>query len=446
MISSSDFPDDHLTSLSYFNDPNPFDIPSDMELLERRDAEVKKHKENQKVLSKQSLVQRNSTIKSPIYSAGKSLSKKNRKSTASILENNTTIFGENQRRQQMNEFIEQKREIFLVQLLIDRKVKEIERISQTRKTEKKNLADEVAKISETSNQYKMTRNQIDSELQRGKTAMDEAIKHRTELAKELKQKRALVSSISSEIVKNEELLDSFKSYEDFLKKISPNETTPKDYFQRPAQLLYELEKIEKENLFLIRRCHELAESQETGLTRVSLELERTKNEKDRISNAMNGLEKIKKVDLSGHKMKDSGWVDDDLKIITNHVKKTYMTCFRVSADINALTMLERIENSLENLYSQCSQIDNEHLSKHLMKQEMSRRDVMKKQKQAKDEEEQRKKLEQAIERANKPIKRKMGRPVHERYLPIKSRRPYDEQRKEFEEKAQDEFLFGEITD
>jgi hypothetical protein len=46
---------------------------------------------------------------------------------------------EHQRREQMNELLCQKSEILLVQLLIDRKMKEIERISQTRKTKKKNI-------------------------------------------------------------------------------------------------------------------------------------------------------------------------------------------------------------------------------------------------------------------------------------------------------------------
>ena len=138
-----------LSRPAYLDQPNPFDLPPDQDLFSRRDEENQKLKEHQLKIAKRSLAERNSMSKSPLYGAGKTITKSRR----NLAESTNEFYiappvAEHQRKEQMHDFVEQKREIFLVQLLIDRKVKEIDRISQTRKTEKKNIKSFFLKIGE----------------------------------------------------------------------------------------------------------------------------------------------------------------------------------------------------------------------------------------------------------------------------------------------------------
>ena len=75
-----------------------------------------------------------------------------------------------------------------------------------------------------------------------------------------------------------------------------------------------------------------------------------------------------------------------------------------------------------------------------------RREEMRVALQKEKEQIQQEKKEQALARANKPIKKKMGRPVMERSLPRHFVKKDNEKllRLLAEQKAQEEFLFGEI--
>lgn len=433
--------------LTFMDEPNPFEIPSDVDMMLKRDKELQNIKDFQKKLKDKSLVQRDVTMKSSsIYSAGKQLTK-NFKSVSDSTSNLDIAppVAEHQRRENMSEFIDQKREIFLAQLLIDRKVKEIERISNMKKAEKQNIEEEEAKIAETLNQYKMTGNQIDAELTRGKKAMDDAIKRKAELSKELKKRRASVAIIKSEISKNEDLLESFKSYYDFLKKLSPlDDVEPTEYFKEPSQLLGEMEKVEYENLFLVKQCEEMYNDTENSLRAIGFEIDKTVGEKDAITARTNSIPAVEGFDYLPTNKQDTEYVESELTRLSNLVKKVYLACFKQNADLNTLTMLERIENGLEGMYSTCNGINSTFLYERQSLRDKKRREDQRVAANLKKLEEQRRKAEAALERAKRPIKRKMGRPLRERCLPIKSRRPVDDKAKQEEERAIEELLFGEI--
>lgn len=349
----------------------------------------------------------------------------------------------------MAEFIDQKREIFLVQLLIDRKNKEIHRIQNLRKTEKKNIVEEYAKIAETSNQYKMTTNQNEAELTRGKRTMDAAIRKRTELSKELKKKSAFVAVLESEISRNEETLYSYRNYAEFMKKLTPSDKKMLDYFSQPKVLLDELEKVENENLFLIRHCQELTDEQESGLRTVQSEIDKTDAESNEVIDAMNKLQHVDAVQLTGAGAlsKECDTLDAQRRRLSNLVTRTYKHCFGEAADVNTLARLERIENELEKMYHQSAAIDPAFMAAKQSEKDKARRDIQRKEKVERQEKEQKRKLEQALARAQMPIKRRTGRPMVERTLPLKlNRNPVDEKKKQQEEEQQDVFLYGAITD
>ncbi|OHT16169.1 hypothetical protein TRFO_42006 [Tritrichomonas foetus] len=353
---------------------------------------------------------------------------------------------EHQQRQQMDEFIGQRREIFFVQLLIDRKNKEIQRIQNLRKTEKKNIAEEEAKIAETSNQYKMTQNQIDAELSREKKNMEAAIKARTQSQKVLKQKTLYVDAITSENMKNEETLNTYKTYKAFLQKMTPPDVPMFEFFNSPQVLLDEIEKVENENLFLIQHYQEMQFEQETVTAVVKSEINKTTAESDDLINAIGKLNKIEQFQLINDKEnKENEILDDELTTLARIVTNTYEECFNETADVNTLTRLERLENELEMLYREMMKIDPDFIKSKQAEKDKKRREEQRKAKAEELQKEQARKHKQALLRAQMPVKRKTGRPVRERTLPIKlNRNPIDEKQKLIEEQAQEIFLFGNI--
>lgn len=427
--------------------PNPFDLPPDSELFAMRDREAQLQKEHQKKVMKQSLVERTLSCLPPLHSQSRHACRSVSESTAGF--QIAPPVAEHQRRQQMAEFVDQKREIFLVQLLIDRKNKEIQRIQQLRKTEKKNIREEEAKIAETTNQYKMTTNQMEAELTRAKKAMDAAIKHRTELSKELKKKKAYVAVVKSEISRNDETLEAYRTYSEFLKRLTPPDSTVQEYFNDPQVLLDELEKVENENLFLIQHCQELYYEQETGITSLTTQIDQVDYEacelKKGIEKLNDGLKVSTEFDTSTSSVanKESDQLELQLKRLSKYVSETYRNCFKETADVNTLTRLERIENELERMYRGSECIDPAFIAAKQTEKDKVRRDIQRKAKAEKQALEQQRKLDQALARAKMPIKRKTGRPCNERILPIKSKRPQDEKKKQMEVKAQEDFLFGD---
>lgn len=424
---------------------NPFDLPPDSELLQMRDEENRKAKERHQKLIKRSIINRSST--SLAHSNNQS-----RYGCRSNLDNREYGMGisppaaEHQQRQQMGEFVDQKREIFLVQLLIDRKNKEIQRIQNLRKTEKKNIAEEEAKIAEVSNQYKMTTNQIDAELNREKKSMDQAIKNRTMVQKKLKQKTLYVDAITAENSRNLETRAAYQNYYKFLSHMTPPDMKMFEFFSSPQVLLDEIEKVENENLFLIQHCHELLYEQETVTSAVKADIKSTVAESDELMDAIGKLSTVEQLSFAcDHSSPENEALEKEINKLAKIVTQTYEECFNESADVNTLTRLERIENEFEKMYREMETIDADFIKTKQTEKDKKRREEQRKAKAEEQQKEQARKHKQALLRAQMPIKRKTGRPVHERTLPIKlNRNTIDEKQKLIEEQAQDIFLYGDI--
>ncbi|KAH0790385.1 hypothetical protein GPJ56_005681 [Histomonas meleagridis] len=356
---------------------------------------------------------------------------------------------ERQQHQEMADFIQQKREVLLANLLIDRKEKEICRIQNLRKTEKKNLIQEESKIAETSNQYKMSTNQIEAELQRSKKAMDSAIHKKNDLLKELKKKKSLVDAMRHEISDNEESLDSYRKYDSFLKKLTPSGTEVFSYFCSPQVMLDELEKLENENLFLIQHCQSLNESQDTQLQNVQNAIETVSNESNELSLLVTNIEDtISQEEFltnSNDTVKECDLLDRELKHLSDLVNKTYQHCFNERTDMNALIRLERIERELSKMYQEADRIDPNFMHKKQSEKNRNRRDIQRKENAERLSKEQQRKLDQAIQRAQMPIKKNNGRKLNERKLPIKMGKKIDLKKKKIEEQQYDEFLYGPIV-
>jgi hypothetical protein len=424
---------------------NPFQLPADSDLFQLRDRQTEDAVRLRAKFQTKSLVDR--TTLSFESQAGSGLIFEESGDEGQGGPQLRPPTAEHQRRQQMPEFIDEKREILLAQLLIDRKNKEVERIQNMRKTEKKQIIEELGKIAETSNQYKMTTNQYEAELQRSKKSMDAAIKRRTELSKDLKKKTAGVSVLESEISRNEETLDSYRTYSTFLHRLTPSEADMSGFFTEPTVLLDELENVENENLFLIGYCQEMRDSQDNSVRRMDGSISAMDAETVEIEDAMERLNQIDDLtQLLSLSHPENDELDNSLNLVSQLVRKTYKQCFGDPGDINTLSRLERIENELERLYRQSSNIDASFMNSKQTEKEKARRDIQRREKAEQHERDQKRKLEQALLRAQMPIKRRTGRPVVFRTLPILgATNAAVDQKKQEEEQQQDELLYGELN-
>jgi hypothetical protein len=424
---------------------NPFGLPPDEELFDLRDRENEEQRERQASIMRTSLVDRTMSALPPLHSREGAVGGRTGIASSGAPQIAPPV-AEHQRRQQTSEFVDQKREIFLVQLLIDRKNREIYRIQNMRKTEKKNIIEDQAKIAEELNQYKMTANQYDTELQRAKQILDKAIRRRTELAKEQKKKGSFVQILESDITHKEDALEAYRTYSEFLKRLAPVDLLPMEYFTSPDVLLLELENIENENLFLFRHCQGLTDNQETGLRSVQGEIDRANAESADLVRAAQKIPELAEIQVSACGGQ-AETLDEELKILGLIVRTTYINCFSEQSDVNTLARLARLEHELERMYQASARIDPRFVSAKQQAKDKERRDRLRKEKAEKLEADQKKKLEQALERARMPIKRRTGRPPIERTLPIRvSKNPIDENKKLAEEQQVDAFLYGPIGD
>ena len=112
-------------------------------------------------------------------------------------------------------------------------------------------------------------------------------------------------------------------------------------------------------------------------------------------------------------------------------------------------MLEQIESELEYEFNAVLELDDDYILRKQNSMLKKHREAARESKRIRQLQEQQKKIDQALERANRPIKKKQGRPL----LPKSSIHHYvehnDEHRKQkllLEQKKQEEFLYGADID
>ena len=350
----------------------------------------------------------------------------------------------------MTEFVAQKREIFLVQLLIERKTKEMTRLENEMRAEEHQLLETENSLAETSNQYKMATAQAEASLARARKAVEAATKNRVELQKEYKLLQQTSSIIHTEISKNRDTLESYRQYFEFLKTITPEGRKMEDFYASPKLLETEMDNLEKENLFLIDQYEALKIDLEKGENRESEMLSETNEQLKKVQARLAHVPKVEEIpeipEEADHQASEA--LDKELETLNNLIKHTYLSCFHAEANISAMMMLERIENALEGLYEQMEYVDPEFAGAKQKKKDYERAEERRAEESRRKEAEQRMKIEHALERATRPIKKRTGRPIMRRMLPIKIVDQDDEQYRAYlkEQQRIETLLYGEDSD
>ena len=347
----------------------------------------------------------------------------------------------------ISEFIQQKREIYHVQMLMDRKNYEIQRLNKQIAIEEANLLEQEQNIEESSQSYKIQNAKVEADLARARKRMEEASRKKVAATKNLRLFKQQVEIMKAEISKNLDLLDEYQSYKIFLESITPQGRDTEQYFTDPANLMIELEVVEKDNLFLIQQCQVLQDMQTRGKKTIKEEIESTDIMIEKAQNNLYTVEEVPPFDSSQINIEDrQDEVESQLKHFAKLVNNLHIRCYKKESNISTMGILEKIENDLEDMYKTIDMIDSKFVSEKQSNIDKRRREQQRKDKLEKQALEQKMKTDQALKRATQPIKKQTGRPLYERTSPVKIRKTNDAKllAQKIEQQRVDTLLYGEL--
>jgi len=364
----------------------------------------------------------------------------------------------------LKEFVQQKREIFLAQLAIDTKREELQRLERLEREEQASLKAKEAEIALFRDQFRSFLEFDGQATMEARRSAEKKSKERIEVSLKIKQVSSQISTLRNEIAHQDEKLQECIEYQKFLEALTPvqwrkTNPFPAMYFNEPNQLLDIIATLEEQNMFLINHCQEAEETVERYRYNFNslmnnrdgkiTELVYSKDEKQEDlskTQERNDQYKAAGVYKHGNELTEAEFKDIQVSIVTFHEQLGFDSAS--SNDIT--TMMRRIENKMQEMIIKLESMDQSIVKSLALKKEHHRREQDRAEKQAQQKLVQAEKMKKAVMMANKPIKRKTGRPLMERMMPLKGKSRVEEEEKFKAERAQEEadqeLLFGNLNE
>jgi hypothetical protein len=347
----------------------------------------------------------------------------------------------------MGDFIQQKRDIYLVQMLINGKNQELRNTQKTMQAEDNNAIQREADLQATALRYKIENGEREARLTRQRKACDIAAGNRVAITKEWKRATISVARIRSEIASNLETLDSYRMYRDFMNALLPEEKTTEEFFTSPKIVLNEMAEMARTCYHILERCQYLNDRIERATEYLNARMDDTETAIVAIEDKFQELtgQELDETQFTFRSHKRFEKLDNELARVTNLVKGLYGRCFGRSSDISALGMLQRLEAQMEEYFRTAAKIDPAFIAEQEAIKIRLRREEQRRVKQEKQEQDAARKREQAMERASKPIKKHEGRPLVPRQVPIKHEKNEEERLRALrrEQERMEKLLFGD---
>lgn len=391
---------------------NPFALPPTSELFFFREDELKKKEEKNRI-SRLSLVERQNLIEPPIpqYLLQKMTqvpTKKNEKKKTRRV-----------RSQRTAEFISEKREIYLTQLLIDKKEQEIDKIKKQMEKGDELITNTVENMVQISSKMKNANASIETKLSQQRKATELALHNRVEMSEKFLVQVNNISIIKSELTKNQDLLQLYRQYYNFMKTIVPDDKSPEDFYEVPTFIEDALNDIEQDNLFLLQHAQHIEELINRGHVNLEEEIINTQNLVDALSDRIEKLIPLPELNIepSQADVKKVQETEEELTYLSQLISMTFQKCFHEEPNLGAVAMLTKLEDTLEQMYRELKLVDPDFV--HLKQQEINkeRRNIARIKMQSEKEKLLQIKKEAALARATKPVKKKLGRPLVSRTVP-----------------------------
>ena len=349
------------------------------------------------------------------------------------------------RKQTKHDLCDEKREIYRIQMLVDRKTREMKRIQNHRAKAEQNYEKELRRIDELSDEYKKALIQIEVAVAREKRLADRASGDKTEKSKMYEKHMHDVHHLRYEIVKHEAEKEELSQYAEFLRLFCPKGKELMEFYTKPDVLVEELHRMERENLYIIQHCQHIEDIAAIRSKPCADQCEEVKTMQAEADELMKELKEvgefIGKLDLTQKKE-----IEAEYRELTQLVHGTFFRCFKVRSNLEPLFMLEKLQLEMERMYRLEDKVEPEFLEMKRTAQYRAWRESQRKKKLEEQAAAQNRKIQQTLARASKPIFYKWKRPVVERMVPFKEIRREDEEaiRRRIQEEKERQLLFGEL--
>ena len=439
--------------------PNPFKITREMLDYDYNTMEENRVKTAKKTYLKQSLTRRSAEL-SPLPPFQQIPVTHSSPTPKYANQKKKRVFDKNNYRRPLlvAEKKEVERDLYTIQMILDKKNQNITEIERTMNEESKNLDERDNQIQDESHELVQRAGQIESMLQQARKAAEQAARERVAQSKVNAAKEQTLNQIQSEIETNICTLELYQRYKNFITSISKeSDEGCKDVdFPDPDFLSKTLDHLERENIFADSSKDHLEDLQTNRGKDIGQQLRDVENDIEMIDNQLSKIPNIQPLKY-GNEQNESdsedvmqNQIDDELQneidYLSDLVLSLYYYCFGKKVILTPVEMLERIEDEMEKLYQEselCSPefleqkqnvIDKERRAENRIKQKIEHERLIQEKRDA------------AVARANRPVKVRKGRKLMERMvhhlLPKKTKEQVLESEKEKE--RLENLLFGEI--
>jgi hypothetical protein len=400
---------------------NPFKLPMESQVFGGRERDKRKRNLERRQLMHLTLIQR-ADMQKPTVPICITQPKTNLTALIKGQQSQSSLDKRKKRVLRIQEFLHEKREMFLLQLMIDQQQEEIRKIQKEMTQSEKDLIESEEMVDKLTKEYKLLQTRHESVIARGRRKAELATQKRVDVLRVLRHSLANISQSRSEIMHFQDLLESHRIYAGFLRVMTPEKENTTEYFKSPDILVNNLNSVEDGNLILIQACQYLGDKVDDVGDHFKKEFIDSKNAMDELEGRLKNLAEVSPIPemLSDQTQNKAKLIDNEYERIKNAVESTYDQCFGKKADISPLGMLTKIEEQLYDFYKRIRKVKPEFVLAKQAQRDKFRRDHRRLDKQKKQEMEQRVKLEQAIERANRPVKQKTGRPLVPKSKPFKA--------------------------
>jgi hypothetical protein len=339
-----------------------------------------------------------------------------------------------------------KREVFMAEVMVQRKREEIARLSAEIEAAEAKLSESERQMADMSNELKMTSIQMEAAVARAQKATQSAEKKRLELQRECQLLKQRLAIIRSGISKSRDQLDAYRQYRKFLLMLTPEGDSLEDFYRNPSKLIQELDRLEETNLFLIRESHGLQGQIDRNIRKVNTQMSMTDANLAEMQDIHDQIPVLAEFTdtLREGSVKYSEQIESELVFLTERIAHTHSRCLGNARGMPALLMLERIEAALEDLYNRLQRVKPQFAEAKQKKKDEARLEQQMVAAAEKKVAEQKLKYDQAVERAQMPIKKRTGRPPVKRMLPIALQRadPETLYAEQFERGRIEKLLYG----
>jgi hypothetical protein len=239
--------------LCYDTEGNPFSVPSAKQLFTDRRSINSRHREESETARHRTLIERTAQTRPRVPPCETRATRLSRSATRCDL-SAAPIEGPGERQATMHEFREDKRDIYKIQLFLDRKNREMRHLEKQQRREEQELAAAIQQISGVDETYKKRQTMVEAAVAQHRRAADTASRKRHESESLYRTALQDTERLRADIYRNEEEVATMRLYKKFLQRFIPGNGAVREYFHNPRVLVEELHRIEKVNLSLIQHC------------------------------------------------------------------------------------------------------------------------------------------------------------------------------------------------